>query len=107
MASTKEYLDYVLERLSGMEEVSFRPMMGEYVIYYQGKVIGGVYDDRFLLKQTKAARQIMSDAGLAVQTDIPYPGANEMIVADVDDGELTCRVIRAMAQELPAPKRGK
>jgi len=105
MASTKEYLDFVLEQLSELEEISFRPMMGEYVIYCRGKVIGGVYDDRFLLKPTKTALRLMGESGGMPQTDIPYEGAKEMLVADVDRRELLCRIVSGIADELPAPRR--
>ena len=105
MASTKEYLEFVLEQLSPLEGVSYRAMMGEYVVYYQGKVVGGIYDDRFLLKPLTTALDLMREAGRDVRMEIPYPGAKEMLVADIDDSELTCRVIRAVAEELPAPKK--
>ncbi len=104
MASTKEYLSFVLEQLSDLEGLSYRPMMGEYVLYCHGKVIGGIYDDRFLLKPTKGALALLREAAGEAQTDIPYPGAKEMLVADVDDRELSCRVIRAIVEELPSPK---
>lgn len=101
MASSKEYLQFVLEQLSALTDVSCRPMMGEYVLYCHGVVVGGIYDDRFLLKPAKIARQLMPDA----PTDIPYPGAKEMLVADVDDAELVCRAVEAIAAELSVSKR--
>ncbi len=101
MASTKAYLDFVLEQLSALEDVSSRPMMGEYVLYCRGKVVGGVYDDRLLLKPTKTALRLMRGTADGVRTEIPYEGAKEMLLADVDDPELTCRVIRAIAEEIP------
>lgn len=100
MASSKGYLQFVLEQLSALDDVSVRPMMGEYVLYHAGKVVGGIYDDRLLLKPTPSALALLKDA----PTDIPYDGAKEMLVADVDDAERTCRVIEAIAAELPAPK---
>ena len=100
MASSKAYLDFVLEQLSALEGVSARPMMGEYVLYCQGKVVGGVYDDRFLLKATKSALSLMP----GTQTDIPYPGAKAMLVADIDDAALCCRVIEAIAQDISKGK---
>ncbi len=104
MASGKEYLDYVLEQLSCVDGITFRAMMGEYIIYCQGKVIGGIYDDRFLIKQTEAARDIMPDAPL----ELPYEGAKEMLAVDcVDDRDALCRLIPAVAAELPAPKPKK
>ncbi len=101
MASSKEYLQFVLGQLSALTDVSYRPMMGEYVLYCHGVVVGGIYDDRFLLKPAKIARQLMPDA----PTDIPYPGAKEMLVADVDDAELVCRAVEAIAAELSVSKR--
>ena len=96
MASTKEYLDFVLEQLSALSGVSFRAMMGEYVLYYRGTVVGGVYDDRFLLKRTPSALKLLPDA----PEDIPYPGAKPMLVADVDDAEKCCRAVEAIANDL-------
>ena len=107
MASTKEYLSFVLEQLSELEGSSCRPMMGEYILYCQGKVVGGVYDDRLLLKPTKTALRLMREAGLEVQMELPYDGAKEMLLADVDRRELLCRIVQAIADELPAPKKKK
>ena len=103
MASSKEFVRFVLEQLSALGDVSVRPMMGEYVLYCRGRVVGGIYDDRLLLKPTVSALTLMPDAG----RDIPYEGAKEMLAADVDDAELTCRVIEAIASDLPAPKPKK
>ncbi len=102
MASSKEYLDFILEQLSELEEITYRQMMGEYILYYRGKVIGGVYDDRFLVKQTKSALAMMPDAEL----ELPYEGAKEMIlVDDVDNKEFLKALIEAMYGELPALKK--
>ena len=101
MASSKEYLDFIADQLSGLDGVVFRAMMGEYILYYRDKIAGGIYDDRLLVKPVPAALALMSDA----PREVPYPGAKEMLVADIDDSELTCRVIRAVAEELPAPKK--
>ena len=106
MASSKEFLDYVLERLGEEADLSCRPMMGEYVIYARGKVVGGIYDDRFLLKKTKGALELLKDIG-NIQTAIPYEGAKEMLAADIDDRELTCRLIEAIVNDLPEPKKKK
>lgn len=103
MASTKEYLDFVLQQLSGLEEIRYRPMMGEYIFYCQGKVIGGVYDDRLLLKPTKSALGMMREEGLDIQMELPYDGAKEMLLADVDRRELLCRMVQGVADDLPAP----
>jgi TfoX/Sxy family transcriptional regulator of competence genes len=102
MASTKEYLDFVLEQLSGIDEVSYRAMMGEYIIYYRGKVVGGIYDDRFLVKPTKSAAAMMPNA----VRELPYEGAKEMLLVDnVDDKAFLRELLEAMLDELPAPKK--
>ena len=104
MASGKEYLEYVMEQLSGLDDVSYRAMMGEYIIYYLGKIVGGIYDDRFLVKPVKSAMDMMPDADM----ELPYEGAKEMIlVDDVDDREFLKTLLEAMYDELPAPKRRK
>ena len=77
MASSKEYLEFVLEQLAGLD-VDHRAMMGEYVIYYRGKVVGGIYDDRFLVKPTKSALAMMPNAS----KELPYEGAKEMLLVD-------------------------
>ena len=102
MASTKDYLDFILEQLSGLDEISYRAMMGEYVLYYRGKVFGGIYDDRFLVKPTKSAKAMMPDTDM----ELPYEGAKEMIlVDDVDNKEFLKELVEAMYEELPAPKK--
>lgn len=104
MASGREYLDYIMEQLSEAGEVSFRPMMGEYVIYYRGRVIGGVYDDRFLVKAVRAARERMPDA----LSEIPYEGAKAMLLVDnVENKAFLSALLEAMYAELPAPKAKK
>ncbi len=98
MASTREYLDYVLEQLSAPEEITYRPMMGEYILYVHGKVIGGIYDDRLLVKPIPAVQALMPDA----PREIPYPGAKEMLLADnVDDRDFLCALLETMDRELP------
>ena len=101
MASSKDYLEYVLEQLSEVDGIAHRAMMGEYIIYYQGKVVGGIYDDRFLIKQTPSAMRIIPDSPL----EIPYDGAKEMLLVDVDNRELLSELIPAVASDLPAPKK--
>jgi len=102
MASSKEYLDFILEQLSGLDDVSCRAMMGEYIIYYRGKIVGGIYDDRFLVKPTKSAVAMMPDADM----ELPYDGAKEMLlVDDVDNKEFLRELLEAMYKELPAPKK--
>ena len=104
MASTKEYLDFILEQLSGIDEVSYRAMMSEYILYYRGRVFGGIYDDRLLVKSVPAAVKLMPDASM----ELPYDGAKEMIlVDDVDNREFLCELVEAMYEELPAPKKKK
>ena len=102
MPSTKDYLDFILEQLSLLEGVSHRAMMGEYILYYRDRVFGGIYDDRFLVKPVNAARELMPDASL----EKPYDGAKAMLMVDnVDDREFLMRLITAMYDELPEPKR--
>ena len=104
MASHKEYLDFILEQLSGLDHVTYRAMMGEFIIYYRGKIIGGIYDDRFLVKPTKTAIARMPDA----YREIPYVGAKEMLLVDnVDNREFLTDLLEAMVEELPAPKARK
>ena len=104
MATKKEYLDYILEQLSDVEGVSSRAMMGEYILYCQGKIFGGIYDDRFLVKPTKSARAMMPDAAL----ELPYEGAKPMLlVENVDDRAFLRELVNAMLPELPAPKKRK
>ena len=102
MASSREYLEFVLDQLSSLEGVTHKAMMGEYIIYYQGKIVGGIYDDRFLVKQTPSAKRLMPEA----PTELPYEGAKEMLlVEDIDDRDFLCRLLNAMAAELPAPMK--
>ncbi len=102
MASNKEYLAFVLDQLSGLEDVSYRAMMGEYILYCGGKVIGGIYDDRLLIKPTKSALAMVPDAVM----ELPYDGAKEMLLAeDVDDSEFLQKLVRSVAEDLPAPKK--
>lgn len=105
MASSKEYLNFVLDQLSGLDEITYRPMMGEYILYYQGKVVGGIYDDRLLLKPTETALRLLREAGLEPQTEQPYEGAKEQLLVDVDRRELLCRMVAGIADDLPAPKK--
>lgn len=101
MASSKEYLDFVLEQLSELNDITYKAMMGEYVIYYQGKIVGGIYDDRFLVKTVKSAIDLMPNA----EYELPYEGAKEMLlVDDVDNKDFLAELFNAMYEELPAPK---
>jgi TfoX/Sxy family transcriptional regulator of competence genes len=102
MASTKEYLEYILEQLSDLEDITYRAMMGEYLLYYRGKIIGGIYDDRFLVKPVKVAQSMMPNA----DWELPYEGAKEMLlVDDVENREFLKELVEAMYEELPAPKK--
>ena len=102
MASSKEYLDFILEQLTALDDISYRAMMGEYIIYYRGKIVGGIYDDRFLVKPTKSAAAMMPNA----DTELPYDGAMEMLlVDDVDNKEFLRELLEAMYPELPTPKK--
>ena len=104
MASSREYLDFILEQLSDLDDISYRAMMGEYIIYYRGKVVGGIYDDRFLVKPVKSAAALMPDADL----ELPYEGAKEMLqVDDVENRAFLRKLLEAMYDELPAPKKKK
>lgn len=102
MASSKEYLDFILEQLSGLDEITYRAMMGEYIIYYRGKIVGGIYDDRLLVKPVKSALALMPNA----RYELPYKGAKEMLAVDgVDDREFLNRLLTAMYDELPARRK--
>ena len=102
MASDKVYLAYILDQLSELEGITYRPMMGEYLIYYKGKLVGGIYDDRFLVKPVNAAKRLMPDAAL----NIPYEGAKEMLlVEDTDRKGFLAELLNGMYEELPAPKK--
>ena len=102
MASSKEYLDYILEQLSDLDEITYRAMMGEYILYYRKKIIGGIYDDRFLLKPVKVAREMMPDANM----ELPYEGAKEMLLVDnVENKAFLKELVEAMYEELPSPRK--
>lgn len=104
MASRKEYLAFILEQLSGLEDVSYKAMMGEYILYYRGKCVGGIYDDRFLVKPVQAAVKMMPGATY----EVPYEGAKEMLLVDeVDDKDFMADLLTAMYDELPAPRAKK
>ena len=104
MASSKEYLKFILEQLAELDEITFRSMMGEYIIYYHGKIVGGIYDDRLLVKPIKSAISYMPTATY----ELPYDGAKEMLlVEDVDSKEFLTGLFNAMYDELPAPKPKK
>lgn len=104
MASGREYLQFILGQLSELEEISYRAMMGEFILYYRGKIVGGIYDNRLLVKPIKAAISYMPIASY----ELPYEGAKEMLlVEEVDDKEFLTGLFRAMYEELPEPKLKK
>lgn len=104
MPSSKEYLDYVLDQLSLVDGITFRAMMGEYIIYCRGKIVGGIYDDRLLVKPVKSALEKLPDAPL----EIPYDGAKKMIlIEEIDDREFLTELIDSIFEELPAPKKSR
>ena len=101
MASSKDYLTFILDQLSGLDGIAYRGMMGEYILYYRSRIVGGIYDDRLLVKPVPAALERMPDA----PRELPYPGAKEMLlVEDVDDAEFLQPLFRAMYDELPPPR---
>ena len=104
MSSSKEYLNYILEQLNEADEISHRAMMGEYILYCRGKVIGGIYDDRFLIKPTEHAKKMMPKAAY----ELPYEGAKEMLLVDnVEDKAFLAQLVNGVADDLPAPKKKK
>ncbi|MCR4644859.1 MAG: TfoX/Sxy family protein [Oscillospiraceae bacterium] len=104
MASSKDYLTFVMDQLSGLEEITSRPMMGEFLLYYRGKLFGGIYDDRLLVKPVAPAAALLPDA----PRELPYEGAKEMLLVEqVDDPAFLEVLVTAMYDALPAPKRRK
>lgn len=104
MASSKEYLDFILEQLSELDDITYKAMMGEFIIYYRGKIVGGVYDDRFLVKPVKSAKEVMPDAEL----ELPYDGAKEMLLVDnIENRKFLRKLLEGMYDELPTPKKKK
>lgn len=104
MASGKEYLNFILDQLSGLDDIAYKPMMGEFILYYRGKTVGGIYNDRFLVKPTKSAVDFMPVA----RYESPYEGAKPMLLVDeVDNREFLAGLLEAMFNELPAPKARK
>lgn len=101
MASSPDYLEYVLGLLADVPEVTSRKMMGEYLLYASGKLFGGIYDDRFLVKDTAASREFLSMA------EVPYEGASPMLLVDIENGETVTNMVLAMLPGLPEPKKRK
>ncbi|MDE6707746.1 MAG: TfoX/Sxy family protein [Oscillospiraceae bacterium] len=104
MASSKEYLNFILDQLSGMEDISYKIMMGEYILYYKSKIFGGIYDNRLLVKPVKSAVDYIPNS----KYELPYEGAKEMLLIDnVDSREYLIDLIEGMYEELPTPKNKK
>ena len=104
MATSDGFFEFIKEQLSGTEDITFRKMMGEYIIYYRERIVGGLYDDRLLVKPVRAASQLMPEAELQE----PYESARKMLLVDnVDDREFLRELITAMYDELPEPKKKK
>ncbi len=101
MPSSQSFLTYILDQLSDVPGVSVRPMMGEYLLYVGGKLVGGIYDDRLLLKSLPDVRVLAPDA----PAEKPYDGAGDMLlVEDTDDREILASLVTAAAEALPPPK---
>lgn len=101
MPSSKDYLYYVLDQLSDLDNITYRYMMSEYIIYHNNIVIGGIYDDRFLVKQTNATNKIIPNATL----ELPYEGGKEMVLVDIDDRNLLNELIPLISEELKSKKK--
>ena len=99
MASSEEYLEFVLDLLRDVPDITHKKMMGEYMLYSQGVLFGGVYDDRFLLKNVPAARDAFP------QEQIPYEGAKPLLLVDSEDPARIATVVEAMIPQLPRPKK--
>lgn len=104
MASSQDYLKFILEQLSELENITYRKMMGEYIIYYDGKIVGGIYDDRFLVKPVSSAIEYIQN----ISYELPYEGAKEMLLVDnVDNKEYVAGLLKTMYDDLPMPKPKK
>ena len=104
MASSKEYLQFILEQLSGLPDINYRMMMGEYMIYYRGKLAAYICDDRLLVKPLESVKRLLPDAPM----EPPYEGAKDMVlVEDVDNSDFLKELFEAMYDELPLPKPKK
>lgn len=108
MSTSKGYLEYILEGLSELEEISYKSMMGEYIIYYKGKITAYLCDNRLLAKPVEAAKRITSEYGGELKYEAPYEGAKPMLlIEETDNRELLCRLFREMYSELPQPNPKK
>ena len=104
MASSRDFLEFVLEQLSSLSDITYRAMMGEFILYYKGKIVGGIYDNRLLIKPSPSALRMLPDASM----ETPYDGGTNMLmVEDVEDRDLLIRLFNAMYPELPEPTKKK
>ena len=104
MASSRSYLDFILDQLSEIDEITWRKMMGEYILYYRGKIVGGIYEDRFLVKPVKSAVAMMPNAVM----ERPYEGAREMLLVDnVENRDFLKELLEVIFNELPTPGERK
>lgn len=104
MSTKKEFVDHIIEQLAELGDVYCRSMMGEYIVYYGGKIAAYVCDNRLLVKPVESAKALMADPIY----EPPYAGAKDMLlVEDVDDKDFLLKLFRAMYDELPAPKPKK
>lgn len=95
MATTKDYKDFILNQLSLLDNITYKPMMGEYLIYYNGILFGGIYDDRFLVKKTESNKKYN------MEESIPYKGAKPYYLVDeVDDMELIKSIVIDTCEDL-------
>lgn len=104
MASSKDYLNYILDEISELSDITYRQMMGEYIIYYKGKIAAYVCDDRLLVKDVPSALKYLK----TIVYEKPYEGAKDMLlVEDIDDRKYLTGLFEAIYDELPAPKKRK
>lgn len=103
MATSREFHDYIVENLRSVGEVSTRKMMGEYLVYYQNKLVGNICDNCLFLKPAESVLRLMPDADRAY----PYKGSKTLmvVVEDVENIELMTEVLNEMYEELPEPKK--
>ncbi len=105
MSTSREYLYFILEQLSALDGITHRMMMGEYIIYYKGKIAAYICDERFLVKPVPSALKLLPDA----EYDAISEGGRKKLlrVDDVDNRELLVNLFTAMYDELPEPKPKK
>lgn len=97
MATTKDYLQYILDQISDLDNITYRQMMGEYILYYNWKIIWWIYDNRLLLKPTNKVKELINN----LEMQIPYPWAKEMIYVDnVDNSDYLKELINKTYNEL-------